>query len=138
MKRLLIAVLALLTFPAFAQGDYPNKPIRMIVGFAPGGGTDIMARIVAEKMSRTLGQQIVVDNRPGAIGSIAMRQIAKSSPDGYSLVQANTSTLAIAPSMVANIGAQNGTNNKMNRTCKHAIAVPPATSSNSSRRHEKR
>ena len=63
-----------------------------------------MARVVAEKMSKTLGQQIVVENRPGAIGTIAMRQIAKSAPDGYLLGQANTSTLAIAPSMVPNIG----------------------------------
>ena len=60
-----------------------------------------MARVVAEKMSKTLGQQIVVENRPGAIGTIAMRQIAKSAADGYLLGQANTSTLAIAPSMHA-------------------------------------
>jgi tripartite-type tricarboxylate transporter receptor subunit TctC len=83
---------------------YPSRPITLLVPFAAGGGTDIMARVVAEKMSRTLGQQIVVDNRPGAIGTIAMRQVARGTPDGYTLVQANTSTLAIAPSMVANIG----------------------------------
>jgi tripartite-type tricarboxylate transporter receptor subunit TctC len=83
---------------------YPSRPITLLVPFAAGGGTDIMARVVAEKMSRTLGQQIVVDNRPGAIGTIAMRQVARGTPDGYTLVQANTSTLAIAPNMVANIG----------------------------------
>ena len=87
-----------------AAQSYPSRPITLVVPFTAGGGTDIMARVVAEKMSRTLGQQIVVDNRPGAIGTIAMRQVAKSAPDGYTLVQANTSTLAIAPSMVANIG----------------------------------
>src|SRR5690349_7024381 len=83
---------------------YPSRPITLVVPFAAGGGTDIMARVVAEKMGKTLGQQIVVENRPGAIGTIAMRQIAKSAPDGYLLGQANTSTLALAPSMVANIG----------------------------------
>ncbi len=89
---------------AAAAQSYPSRPITLVVPFAAGGGTDIMARVVAEKMSKTLGQQIVVENRPGAIGTIAMRQIAKSAPDGYLLGQANTSTLAIAPSMVPNIG----------------------------------
>jgi tripartite-type tricarboxylate transporter receptor subunit TctC len=91
-------------FDVAAAQSYPSRPITLVVPFAAGGGTDIMARVVAEKMSKTLGQQIVVENRPGAIGTIAMRQIAKSTPDGYLLGQANTSTLAIAPSMVANIG----------------------------------
>jgi len=91
-------------FAVATAQPYPSRPITLVVPFAAGGGTDIMARVVAEKMSKTLGQQIVVENRPGAIGTIAMRQIAKSAPDGYLLGQANTSTLAIAPSMVPNIG----------------------------------
>ena len=84
--------------------SYPSRPITLVVPFSAGGGTDIMARVVAEKMSKTLGQQVVVENRPGAIGTIAMRQVARSAPDGYTLGQSNTSTVAIAPSMVANIG----------------------------------
>jgi tripartite-type tricarboxylate transporter receptor subunit TctC len=108
MKRLLqFFVVALVghlpSGEAMAQ-SYPSRPITLVVPFSAGGGTDIMARVVAEKMSKTLGQQIVVDNRPGAIGTIAMRQVAKSAADGYTLGQANTSTLAIAPHMVANIG----------------------------------
>jgi tripartite-type tricarboxylate transporter receptor subunit TctC len=98
-----LAHCSLIVERATAQ-TYPSRPITLLVPFAAGGGTDIMARVVAEKMSRTLGQQIVVDNRPGAIGTIAMRQVARGTPDGYTLVQANTSTLAIAPNMVANIG----------------------------------
>ncbi len=87
-----------------AAQAYPSRPITLVVPFSAGGGTDIMARVVAEKMSKTLGQQIVVDNRPGAGGTIAMRQVARSAPDGYTLGQANTSTLAIGPSMVTNVG----------------------------------
>jgi tripartite-type tricarboxylate transporter receptor subunit TctC len=108
MKRFLQSLVLLLVgnwvVETAAAQSYPSRPITLVVPFAAGGGTDIMARVVAEKMSKTLGQQIVVDNRPGAIGTIAMRQVARSAPDGYTLGQANTSTLAIAPSMVANIG----------------------------------
>jgi tripartite-type tricarboxylate transporter receptor subunit TctC len=76
----------------------------MAVPFAPGGGTDSVARVVAEKMSRTLGQQVVVENRPGAGGTTAMRQVARSAPDGYTLGVGNSSTLAVAPSMFPNLG----------------------------------
>ena len=67
--------------------------------YAAGGGNDVMARTVAEKMSRTLGQQIVVDNRPGAGGNIATRQVAKAAPDGYTLVIGGTGTLAVNPTL---------------------------------------
>jgi tripartite-type tricarboxylate transporter receptor subunit TctC len=83
---------------------YPSRPITLVVPFSAGGGTDIIARIVAERMSRTLGQQIIVENRPGAAGTIAMRQVARSAPDGYTLGQGNPSTLAVAPSMYPNLG----------------------------------
>ena len=72
--------------------------------YAAGGGNDVMARTVAEKMSRTLGQQIVVDNRPGAGGNIATRQVAKAAPDGYTLVIGGTGTLAVNPTLYANAG----------------------------------
>jgi len=83
---------------------YPSRPITLVVPFSAGGGTDIIARIVADKMSGTLGQQIVVENRPGAAGTTAMRQVARSAPDGYTLGQGNPSTLAMAPSIYPNLG----------------------------------
>ena len=91
------------TPPAAAQ-DYPSRPITLIVPYAAGGGNDVMARTVADKMSRTLGQQIVVDNRPGAGGNIATRQVAKAAPDGYTLVIGGTGTLAVNPTLYANAG----------------------------------
>jgi tripartite-type tricarboxylate transporter receptor subunit TctC len=109
MKRLLqFLIIVLLTNLPDIEGaigqSYPSRPITLIVPFAAGGGTDIIARIAAEKMSRMLGQQIVVENRPGAAGTIAMRQVAKSVPDGYTLGQGNPSTLAMAPSIYPNLG----------------------------------
>jgi tripartite-type tricarboxylate transporter receptor subunit TctC len=89
--------------PAIAQ-DYPTRPITLVVPYAAGGGNDTMARIVADKMSRTLGQQIVIENRAGAGGTIATRQVAKSAPDGYTLVIGGTGTLAVNPTLYANVG----------------------------------
>jgi tripartite-type tricarboxylate transporter receptor subunit TctC len=89
--------------PASAQ-DYPNRPITLVVPYAAGGGNDVMARIVADKMSRALGQQIVVENRAGAGGTIATRQVAKAVPDGYTLVIGGTGTLAVNPTLYTNVG----------------------------------
>jgi tripartite-type tricarboxylate transporter receptor subunit TctC len=89
--------------PTLAQ-EYPNRPITLVVPYAAGGGNDVMARIVAEKMSRTLGQQVVVENRPGAGGSVATRQVARAAPDGYTLVIGGTGTLAVNPTLYANVG----------------------------------
>ncbi len=97
---LLAAVLAL---PAIAQ-DYPSRPITLVVPYAAGGGNDAMARIAGEKMSRTLGAQMVIENRGGAGGSIATRQVAKAAPDGYTLVIGGTGTLAINPTLYGNVG----------------------------------
>ena len=81
---------------AHAQG-YPNKPIRILVGYAPGGGSDIIARIVAQGLQTKLGQPVVVENRPGAGGNLAIDLVAKSRPDGYTLlVTPNTFTMAPA------------------------------------------
>jgi tripartite-type tricarboxylate transporter receptor subunit TctC len=99
----LAAALAFVAIPAAAQ-DFPSRPITLIVPYAAGGGNDVMARVAAEKMSKTLGQQVVVENRGGAGGSIATRQIAKSAPDGYTLGLGGTGTLAINPTLYANVG----------------------------------
>ena len=84
--------------------DYPTRPITLVVSTAPGGGNDVMARVIGERMSRTLGQQIVVENRPGAGGTTATRQIAKAAPDGYTLGMGNTGTLAQGPAFYTNAG----------------------------------
>jgi tripartite-type tricarboxylate transporter receptor subunit TctC len=81
---------------AHAQSEYPNRPIKLIVGFAPGGSTDIIGRIVAQKLGERLGQTIVVENRAGAGGTIGADATAKAPPDGYTLTLGTTSTHAIA------------------------------------------
>ena len=86
---------ALLPSYAHAQADYPNRPVRWIVPFAPAGPTDLMSRAVAEKISQRLGQQFVVDNRPGAGGNIGAELVSKSAPDGYTLMIGHVGTHAI-------------------------------------------
>src|SRR6476659_3326941 len=97
------AGLALLV-SAVAADDYPTRPITLIVPFPPGGSTTVMARNVADKMSAALGQQIVVDNRGGAGGTLGTRSVAKAAPDGYTILLSYTATMAIAPAMNANAG----------------------------------
>ena len=89
---------------AVGAQDYPSRPITLVVPYAAGGGNDVMARIVAEKMSKSLGQQIVIENKGGAGGSIATRQVAKAAPDGYTLGLGGTGTLAINPTLYPNVG----------------------------------
>src|SRR6267143_5029499 len=100
--RSLALLLALGSAMAGAQ-EYPNKPVRMVVGFPPGGGTDVVARILAPRMSELLGQSIVIDNRPGATGTVAAGQVAKSAPDGYTIMMGHVSVNAIAPNLFANL-----------------------------------
>jgi tripartite-type tricarboxylate transporter receptor subunit TctC len=89
--------------PTLAQ-TYPSRPIRMLVGFSPGGPADVMARLIGQRLYASLGQPIVVENRPGAGGTIAARAVADSEPDGYTLLLGNTSTLVISPLMYKNVG----------------------------------
>ena len=100
MKRILAVVFALVAGAALAQEDYPNRPIRMVVGYAPGGGTDIMARIVATRMSEHLGQSVVVENRPGNSGIVGATAVAKAPPDGYTLMMGVMSLNTIQPHLV--------------------------------------
>jgi tripartite-type tricarboxylate transporter receptor subunit TctC len=93
----LVAAASLIAAPSFAR-PYPSKPIRFIVPFAPGGGNDIIARIVGQKLTEMWGQQVVVDNRPGAGGNIAAETTARSAPDGYTVFQFNVAN-AIAVSL---------------------------------------
>ena len=103
-KLMLACIAGLLTVPLTHAQDYPNRPIMLVVPYTAGGGNDAMARIVADKMSKTLGQQIVIENRGGAGGTIATRTVARSAPDGYTLVLGGTGTLAINPTLYANAG----------------------------------
>ena len=99
IRRAFTAIaLALLGASAFAQ-SYPNKPIRLVVGFTPGGVSDVLARAMSAKLSQNLGQQVVVDNRPGAGTTIASEFIAKSAPDGYTLYFCDATTHAINASL---------------------------------------
>jgi len=81
------------------NSDYPNRPIKMLVGFAAGGGTDVAARVIAQKMSEILGQGVVVENRTGASGLIAAQDLMKSDPDGYTLMMGSQTTCAVAPAL---------------------------------------
>src|SRR5687768_11517373 len=83
---LLVAAFAIGWRPDVHAQAYPAKPIRLVVGFAAGGGTDLVARIVAQKMSQSLGQNVIVENRGGAAGAIAIERVVGSPPDGYTLL----------------------------------------------------
>ena len=93
------ALLTILPTAVLAQGTYPTKPVRLIVAFPPGGSTDIIARLVGQKLSERVGQQVVVDNRGGAGGTIGTDIAAKSTADGYTLTMGTTSTHVIAPAI---------------------------------------
>ena len=92
------------SFDFAGADDYPTRPITLIVPFPPGGSTTVMARNVADKMSATLGQPVVVENCGGAGGTIGTRSVAKAAPDGYTILLSYTATMAIAPSMNVNAG----------------------------------
>jgi len=85
--------------PTATAAEYPTKPIRLIVGFAPGGGTDTTARAMSQKLTDALGQQVIVDNRPGAAGNIAAELVSKATPDGYTLLMGTIAALSINPSL---------------------------------------
>src|SRR5258705_11524251 len=104
MKRLTLLISALVLSvggapfaPVSAQDKYPSKPVKIIVPYAPGGGTDITARLFGDQMKNSLGQQFVVENKSGAFGILAIEEMARSKPDGYTLMIGNVSTNAITP-----------------------------------------
>jgi tripartite-type tricarboxylate transporter receptor subunit TctC len=103
LRSLIAVTLSCASFLALAQQAYPAKPIRLIVGFAPGGGTDIVARAIAPKMSEILGQSIIIENKSGAAGTIGADLVAKSNPDGYTLLMGHSNSNAIAPFVLTNV-----------------------------------
>ena len=108
MRRLnqffLMPLLTLLTVCAAHAQPYPNKPIRLLVGFAPGGAADYVARNVSVPLGQALGQPIVVENKPGAGSSIAAEQVAKSAPDGYTILIASPSSISVNPALSQKLG----------------------------------
>ncbi len=102
-NALLAIAMAATLSPVAIAADWPTKPVRMLVGFAPGGGTDTTARPIAQKLSEALGQQVIVDNRPGAAGNIATEIIINSNPDGYTILMGTIAALAINPSLYTNL-----------------------------------
>ncbi|MCD2513765.1 Bug family tripartite tricarboxylate transporter substrate binding protein [Comamonas endophytica] len=106
LKKLLCAcALGTLTFAAAAQGSYPSKPIRMVVGFAPGGAADLVARAMSEAFGKALGQPIVVENKPGNGSSIAADIAAKSPADGYTILIASPSSISVNPALNPKLAA---------------------------------
>src|SRR5438132_10830357 len=93
--------------PATAQDhakDYPNRTVTLVVPYPPGGGVDVLARVVAEKLSGVLGHQVIVDNRVGGSGLVGTRALIRSAPDGYTLFLGHTGSISINPSLYANSG----------------------------------
>ena len=97
------ALLAVLTWPAHAQDAYPSKPIRLVVPYPPGGASDVTARLIGQKVTEAWGQQVIIDNRPGANGIVALEHVAKQPPDGYTLLLANLGPNAINPAIYAKL-----------------------------------
>src|SRR3712207_3032953 len=106
MKKITLltaAALALTAFGAHAQGNYPQRPITLIVPFAAGGPTDVIARIVGDQMSRTLGQQIIVENVAGAGGTTGMKRVSAATPDGYTIGMGHMGTQGAAAALYPNL-----------------------------------
>ena len=104
-KRIAVAALAcLFAAPGIAQAEWPERPIHLVVGFAPGGPNDIMARVLGEQLSTQLKQPVIVDNKPGANGNIAAGYVANANADGYTLLY-NSSSLALSPALYRNLPA---------------------------------
>lgn len=97
-----VLMLSLTASPAHAE-TFPSKPIRIVIGFPPGGGIDILARIIAPKLSDALGQSVIIDNKPGASGVLGMSSVAKAEPDGYTIFLGTTGNISINPTFLSNL-----------------------------------
>jgi tripartite-type tricarboxylate transporter receptor subunit TctC len=105
-RQLLVLAGASAALPAFAQSsqNYPARPLRLVVPFTPGGSSDVLARAIGTEMSRSLGQPVVIDNVPGAGGSLGAEKVAKSPADGYTLLMGHIGTLAVNPALYPKLG----------------------------------
>jgi tripartite-type tricarboxylate transporter receptor subunit TctC len=103
MRKTLVALCLGIAASGAGAQTYPSKPVRMIVGFPPGGGTDVVARVISQKLSEWWGQAVTVENRAGATGTIGADLVAKSAPDGYTLIMGHVNSHAIAPNLFAKL-----------------------------------
>ena len=97
-------LLGLASAASQAQEAYPSRPIKLVVAFGPGGGSDTLARMLGQKLSDSLKQPVIIENKPGAGGSIGTREVQKAAPDGYTLILATSSTHGINPWVIKNVG----------------------------------
>ncbi|MDO9024509.1 tripartite tricarboxylate transporter substrate binding protein [Zwartia sp.] len=102
LRSLFLSVLAIGTTQAQSKDNYPNRPIKIVVPFSPGGATDIIARVIGQKVSEQVGQPVVIENKAGANGNIAADMVAKAAPDGYTILY-NTSSIALSPALYKNL-----------------------------------
>jgi tripartite-type tricarboxylate transporter receptor subunit TctC len=102
-KPVVVLALAILAWPASAAESFPSRPIRMVVPYAPGGNVDISARIIAQPLAEALGQTVVVDNRPGGGGNLGASLVAKSTPDGHTLLVGSSGPLSVNPAIFKNL-----------------------------------
>src|SRR5688500_1574438 len=103
MRIVLAVICSLIAFASWAQGDYPSKPIRLVVTVPPGGAADFIARLVGGKLADALGQPVLVENRGGAGGTIAADTVAKAAPDGYTLLQNSITTHGVGPHLYSKL-----------------------------------
>jgi len=131
-KLLFTVLLGIFSSTVLAQA-YPNKPIRLIVGFAPGGAADYVARNISVPLGQALGQSIVIENKPGAGSSIAAEQVAKSAPDGYTILIASPSSISVNPALSPKLGYKPSDLQPISKITSSpvVIAVNPATGINS-------
>jgi len=131
-KFLLLVLLGMTSLNIQAQ-PYPNKPIKLIVGFAPGGAADYVARNISVPLGQALGQSIVIENKPGAGSSIAAEQVAKSAPDGYTILIASPSSISVNPALNPKLGYKPSDLQPISKITSSpvVIAVNPATGINS-------
>ncbi len=122
IRRLVILALTLLGVCGAHAESYPSRPIRLIVPFTPGGSTDILGRLIGQKLSERFGQQVIIDNRPGAGGSVGAEMAARAAPDGYTLLMGHLGTLAVNPGLYPKLGYDP-------RTSFQAVALVAVTAS---------
>ena len=131
MIRFLVAALAALLAQGAQAQSWPAKPIRLVVPFAPGGSSSIVARAMAVEMEKGLGQPIIVDNKPGGGGNVAMQDVARADPDGYTLIIGHIGTLAVNPFMFESLpfdtrcrcSPRYRTSSSCTRTCRPRICA---------------